>query len=234
MTRSFPVTRFATLIFGFLAWATPALAAPVPAGAANDLSEQVRQAIARNYPGARVVLTSALHWSEGAPAEDSAAAPVRLLNETPRAEAVFAAGEARGWATFAAYVPAWVAVRRVLPGERLSPDQFVKQEVDVAQGMAREYRGVILPPSGKLEGLESRQTILEGQFALSSGVQRVPDLRRGEAVRVNLVSGEVVLSTSGVAQEPAYVDGSVRIVASKSKKEMTGTLRENGVVEVKL
>ena len=42
--------------------------------------------------------------------------------------------------------------------------------------------------------LEARQTILEGQTLLSSAVERIPDVRRGDSVRVQLVSNGIMLS----------------------------------------
>jgi flagella basal body P-ring formation protein FlgA len=227
------ITQFAVCLAALLTAVSVYAAATPAARGVSPVAERVRAALARNYPGARVELTGEIHWAEGS-GEPSEKAEITIVSETARAEAVFRAGQADGWVSFAAYMPAWVAVRRVLPSERLSADRFVQQEINVAQGMPHEYRGVILPIGTDLAQLESRQTILEGQFATSTAVVRVPDVRRGESVRVHLVAGDITLSTSGVAQEPAYLDGSVRITASKSKKELSGRLTGPGLVEVKL
>jgi len=131
-------------------------------------------------------------------------------------------------------MPAFVAKRRVLPGERLVRDTFDQREIDVSQGMARESRGLLLDRGVALETLEARQTILEGSYALSSAVQRVPDVKRGEAVQLRMRSGSVLLSTQGQAEEPGYLEGQIRVMSQKTKRSLVGKLVATGVVEVQL
>ncbi len=129
---------------------------------------------------------------------------------------------------------AWVALKRIYPGEKLIPEFFKLQEVDVSQGWAKEVRTDLLPKEINLSQLEARQSILEGQFALLSGVQKIPDIKRGERVQVRLISGGVALSTSATAEEPAYVHGSVHVMTGKTKRVLVGVLLEDKSVEVKL
>jgi flagella basal body P-ring formation protein FlgA len=86
----------------------------------------------------------------------------------------------------------------------------------------------------ELMHLESRQTILQGQFITSSAVQRIPDIRRGDSVRIRMISGGLAVSTQGTAEEPGYINGKMRVMANKSKREFVGELSADGVVEVKL
>jgi flagella basal body P-ring formation protein FlgA len=203
-----------------------------------SLSDRLLSEISRKYPGTRVTIDSKVHWTRGDAATSEGR--VSLLGETSRGEAMFAvvdaegARTAEGWATFSAWQPARVAVKRVLPGQRLQADQFVSREINVASGTAHEVRGLILDPEASVGNLESRQSVLEGQMLLSSAVQRVPDVRRGDAVTVHLISNGLSLSTQGQAQESAYKGSQVKISASRSKRELVGTLTENGIVEVKL
>jgi flagella basal body P-ring formation protein FlgA len=106
--------------------------------------------------------------------------------------------------------------------------------VNVAQGLAYQYRGVMIPSKESIDGLQARQTILEGQYPLASGVEKVPDVRRGDAIQVKILSGEIQLSTMATVQEPGYLNQNVRILTQKSKKELVGMLKEGGIVEVKL
>lgn len=206
------------------------------AWADDRLGDQVKKELAQRYPGARIELVSEVRWTRGErPAEP---ATVKIQNVTPKGELQFVAlgsrGGAEGWVNYSAWIPARIALRRIAPGERLREDQFVVQDVNVAMGNAYEYRGVILWSDAPVTGLESRQTILEGQFLTSSAVQRVPDVRRGDAVRIQLSSGELTVVTFGIAEEPAYLNGRVRVMANKSKREFVGELVSNGIVEVKL
>ncbi len=139
-----------------------------------------------------------------------------------------------GQARFSAMVPTFVAVKRIHPGEKISRGDFQIQTINVAQGLAYQYRGVMLGTKDSIDGLQARQTILEGQYPLSNGVEKMPDIRRGDTVQVKVLSGEIMLSTMGTVQEPGYLNKNVRILTQKTKKELVGQLREGGIVEVKL
>ncbi len=139
-----------------------------------------------------------------------------------------------GQARFQAMVPTFVAVKRIHPGDKISRGDFQIQTINVAQGLAYQYRGVMLGTRETIDGLQARQTILEGQYPLSNGVEKMPDIRRGDTVQVKILSGEILLSTLGTVQEPGYLNKNIRILTQKTKKELVGQLREGGIVEVKL
>jgi len=226
-------------VFSTLIAISIANGALVPREDATDrVLDLLQRGLALRHNGSRVELTSNIRWSRGSlPGKTDS---VSIISETPRGEVQFAVrGEsardyAEGWVTFAAWVPARVAIRRIHPGEKLSPDLFAAQEVNIASGMPYEYRGVIFPRDARVDGLEVRQTVLEGQFLTTSAVQRVPDIRRGEPVKIHLKSGDLTLTTHGVAGEPAYISGQVRVMTGKTKRELIGQLRDGGVVEVSL
>jgi flagella basal body P-ring formation protein FlgA len=207
-------------------------------GAGDQLSGMLRREISKQYPGANIGIEKDFHWTRGQLPENFE--NVSIQGESARGELMFAVTntdtqrESTGWVGFSAWVPAWVAVHRVHPGEKLTSEMFTRRDINVATGQAREYRGVILEPETRLAGLEARQSVLEGQFLTSSAVQRTPDIRRGDAVRVQLISNGLSLSTLGTAEESAYIDGNVRIMASKTKRELLGKLLPGGIVEVKL
>ncbi len=211
--------------------------APAIGNAIAGIIEIVKGDLSKRYPLARIQLGDIRWAGHHAPA---AATAVRIIGEIAPGElqisAVTSKGEIEGRVPFAAWTAALIATRRVLPGQRLAEDMFRVGEVNVAQGYAREFRGAILPiDSGKeLSRLEARQTIMEGSFALSTAVQRIPDVRRGESVSVHLVSGAMTLKTMAVAEEPAYVDGQLRVLTLKTKRVLVGKLMQDGSVEVKL
>jgi flagella basal body P-ring formation protein FlgA len=135
---------------------------------------------------------------------------------------------------YSAWKKAWVAAKRLYPNTRLKDEDFKISEINVATGPAREYRGVMLPADTRFSGLQTKQTLLEGQFAVTSAVERQPDLRKGDQVRLDLISGDLTLTTQGMAEEPASVGDHVRIMTSKTKKEVVGILKEDRSVEVQL
>ncbi|MCM2322878.1 MAG: flagellar basal body P-ring formation chaperone FlgA [Oligoflexia bacterium] len=215
---------------------------PAWAGMVPGVAELVKKELSSRYPGARIELVGDIRWTRGErPAQPT---EVKIQNVTSKGELQFVvlsrtggaanAMASEGWVSYSAWLPARIALRRVLPGERLSDDQFVIQDVNVAMGNAFEYRGVILGTEVPVIGLETRQTVLEGQFLTTSAVQRVHDIKRGDAVRIHLISGELSISTLGIAEEPAYLKGRVRVMASKTKREFVGQLVDGGIVEVRL
>lgn len=212
---------------------------PVSASSAvAPLEERLSQAIGQQYPGTRIAMDSKVHWTHGD--ASGSQGRVSLLGETSRGEMMFAVADADGrragdgWVAFSAWRPARVAVKRVHPGEKIQAEQFINREVNVATGTARELRGLILDPELGIASLEARQSVLEGQMLLTSAVQKIPDVRRGDMVQVRLVSNGLSLSTQGRAEEPAYTGSQVRVTASKAKRELVGKLLDSGIVEVKL
>jgi flagella basal body P-ring formation protein FlgA len=135
---------------------------------------------------------------------------------------------------FSAWATVWQAQRRVRPGEPLKEEDFVIRRVDLTAGNARDFRGLWLSSQVSLKPYEAQQTLLEGQFVLSSAVKKIPDVRRGDSVRIHLIQEGMTLSTSGTAGESGYRDRPVRVMTSRSKREFTGTLKTDGVVEVRI
>ncbi len=200
--------------------------------------ELVKQEVSKKYLGAKIDLTGSIRWIRGSVPTELGA--VKVLDETPRGEVRFFVTDAdtglssEAWTGVAAWVPALVATRRIHPGEKLSRDLFTIQPVNVAAGQAREFRGLILSPESDVSTLEARQTILEGQFLMTTAAQRSPDVRRGDAVTIQLIGDGMTLSTAGMAEEPGYLKGQVRVMTTKTKRQLVGQLTSQGVVEVKL
>ncbi len=218
-----------------------ALAASVASAFATEslndsMTEGVKRELAARYSGARIELTGDIRWNRAPQnfADDSNSARVHVLATTAQGYAQIAWKSGEGWIPYRAMVPAYVAVRRVLPNERLTSEMFALQDINVAMGQAYDYRGVILSRSRSIDGLEARQTVLEGQALTATAVQKIPDIRRGDAVRILLTSGELTVTTQGVASEPAFLNGRIRVMASKTKREFTGELKDGGTVEVRL
>lgn len=197
---------------------------------------QIAQELTRRYPQARVELSGDLVAVRGAIPEQ--ADRVSLLSENGRGEATFAVVTEQGTSEVRVSFHAWmgirVANRRIVAGEALAENAFTQKEVDLSQGQPFAYRGVIVPSAESLERLESRQTLMEGQFLVQNAVQRIPDVKRGDWVKVELRAGDLKLSTTANAAEPGFTRSLIKVVTTKSKRELAGTLRADGVVEVKL
>ncbi len=196
----------------------------------------VKKDLQRKYPQARVEVSRVSRWLRGALPMDFER--IQLSGETGRGEVqfeVYSQGvSSTGLASYSAWMPVRLAVRRLQSGERLKAEDFVTQDVSLSSGQGYELRNVLLESDMAVQGLETRQLIQEGQMLLSTSVQRTPDVRRGEAVQIKLHSGDLILTTSGTALEPGFRSERVRVLSTKTKRELSGELKAGGVVEVKL
>lgn len=203
--------------------------------ASESLMTLLKKQISTAYPNSSVDLFEPVQWVRGTPSTEIVS--LNYLGDDGRGNAHFIAKnsegqDAEGWMGFNAWVTAKIATKRIHPGEALIANLFNTQKVDISKGIGKEYRGVILSDSTEVNGLESIQTILEGQFLISSAVQRVPDVRRGDPVSIHLISGGLTLSTQGVAEEPGYISNTIRVQSRTGKRELIGKLQTGRVVEV--
>lgn len=225
-----------------LSWMISLLAAP---GASAGVHEAIQRALAEHLGASRVEILGVLSVQPAQPLDEAENASVLEVNARGEARVLVRGMRGRGnekrekaqaeyRVKHASWAMGWVAQKRVLPGEALSVDALKIQDVNIAEGLAHEFRGAMLSPSEDLSRLEARQTLLEGGFVTTSAVRKIPDLRRGDAVRLEVLSGEVRLSTAAQALENGNLNQRIRVQAAKSKRELVGVVREGGVVEVRL
>lgn len=195
--------------------------------------------IGKSYPSARIQLTSDVQWDQAI--DQTAIRSITLSSENNGRAFLSAAAQdengshiVNGSVMFNAMVPAQIAVRRIQPGEPLTASLFTSQEVNVSSGQWYAYRGLFMGANAQVTGLQTRQTILEGQPLLSSAIEKIPDVRRGDEIQVHLVSGALTLSTIGVSEETGYLNNPIRVMTQKTKRELVGKLLPGNVVEVKL
>ncbi len=224
-------------ILGLLIAIGEAAFATIPSGQ-DPLPQLVKSELQGKLPSAKIEITGPARWTLG-PASGQGISAVRVLGTNAKGEAQIAVkladgSRAEGFVPFAAWVPARVAVKRIMPGEVLAQEMFVTQDINVAAGQAYDLRGVILSHESDVTGLEARQTILEGAFLTTPAVRKVPDVRKGDSVRIRIQADGVQLSTLGTAEEPGYLNGRVRVLTQKTKREFVGELSAGRIVEVKL
>jgi flagella basal body P-ring formation protein FlgA len=199
----------------------------------ESLKNQIQSELSHQYPGARIDLTGPIKLVHGA--LSSPITKVIWASEPVRGEAHLKVNEAAEIsAVYQAFVPARVSKRRISPGEKLTADMFVLRDINVTTGMNYEMKGVILPSEEDVARLETRQTVLDGQYLTSTAVEKVPDIRKGDSVRIHIVSGDLNLTAAGYAAEPGYEKDPIKVIVARSKHELSGVLEAGGVVEVNL
>lgn len=224
------------LIFLLLSYAVIFYSSPSVWSSESMLDAAIAEEISQHFAGARVDVLSAIRFQRNLPSNEIE--KVRFISENGRGDANLmfetAAGSVVGSVQFAAFKKTFVAKRRVQPGETIHAGDFDLQEVNVANGLAHDSWGLFVSNESALKSTEAKQTILEGQFLTSNQVRNAFDVRRGDSLKVKLISGEIALSTLGVVQEPGYIGESVRVITAKSKREFTGRLTAHNTVEVSL
>jgi len=210
----------------------------------SNLSEKFTEVLAERIPDAEIRIPSLEKLCSQAPLSNySNVSKVRLVEDRAQGVALFEIsgngedGTGRSdiiQTPYSAWKKVLTPVRRIYPNSKLKSEDFKTQEVNVASGAPREYRGVMLSAETDLSGFQSRQTILENQFVITSAVEKQPDLRKGDIVRLDLVSGDLTLSTQATVSEAGSIGERVRVLTTKSKKEVVGIVREDHSVEVKL
>lgn len=208
-----------------------------------ELRKQIETQLQSRFVGAEIKLPSLEKICQQSPlSEVDRVQEVRITEDKPQGVLVV---EVRGSSDsreirqsfqtpYEAWVDVQVASRRIYPNTTLKKQDFRVQKINVSSGMPREFRGVLLKPEVDVSTLESRQTILEGHFLTESAVHQQPAVRKGEMVRLELMSGDMSLTTQAIVQEAAQVGQRVRVITLKTKKEMSGKVRPDHSIEVRL
>lgn len=243
MIRMIRIDLFVALAVSFAlvsAWPNESISA-VSVGLPQDFKSFASTEILRRWTGAqiRIEKVEVADRADAAgemPAEGSRADTYRFTSEHPQGVATFesATGGARISVFFTAWQRAWVPSSRVIYGQKVSSGTVDAASVNVTYGQNRELRGLFLAADSDISRLEARQTLLEGQPILSSAVQKIPDVRRGESVKLVVRSSGLELATPATAEESSHIGEPVRVTTQKSKRTLTGRLIGDGVVEVKL
>ena len=112
----------------------------------ESVLDNLKGQISKQYPGARIEINSEIKWTQGSAPSDFSA--IQVTGDNQRGEIYFSVHNtengnvSNGAAAFSAFVPTFTALRRVLPGERLSPEMFSVQDVNIATGQRISRRAL--------------------------------------------------------------------------------------------
>lgn len=131
------------------------------------------------------------------------------------------------WFAVNAYRPAMVAVRSLARHDRLNGGDLRVEERDIA-GLSAEA----VAADTVVASWRARQPIMAGQVLLKSDVEPAPSVSRNQAIQVHVVSGGVVIETSGIAMQEGRVGDRVAVRNPDSQKEYLAKIISEGVVMV--
>ena len=202
----------------------------------KPLEVRIKQELEKVFH-AEIEIKSSMQWFKGkAPCSLS---QVYFLGDNTKGKANFRIQDqfgisVEGSVYFSAWEKVQVAKRQLHRGERLLAEAFSYEKVDLAQGQPRAFQTFLVKKPIEQEKFEFVQNIQPGQMLLSSAIRKIPDVKRGDRVQVQLISGGVILKAYGTLEEPGYIEQTVKVSLSSHQKKLTGILKSPQEVEVRI
>ncbi len=128
-----------------------------------------------------------------------------------------------------AYFPVLVANNTISRKEILKPDMFTKNRYL----LNRDFNQYILKIK-ELKGSMASQVIKKGKALTTSMIKMHPDIHKGELVGVELVSGNLILETKGVARKDGYLGHRTEVILDRTGKKVFGEIVNINLVRVVL
>jgi len=213
-------------IFGICLWVFTvgkALASP---------QEVLRFHLQKKYPNTEIKVDQDISWKKPMLAkEDSIVSSYEVRPGVYRVE--FKNGGA-GEFRVKALLRVLVASESIAPGVRLNKKKFEVREVDVFDASYSLFRTALASTDNVLEEYETKQTIVAGEPLLVTAIRKVPDVRKGKQVSVEIVSGGLRVTTEGRSEGTGFVGMELDVQILSTKKKLSGILKSPGLVEVTL
>lgn len=131
-----------------------------------------------------------------------------------------------------------VASKRVFPKSTLSPTIFSIKNVDVTRSPYREINAAIplkaqTPEffNGKYETIH---TTLPGQPLVLTNIVKRPDVKKGEWLKLEILSGPVRLTASAEVLESGNINDSVRVKIKGQTQETVARIKTEQSLEISL
>jgi len=127
------------------------------------------------------------------------------------------------WYEIYGYGPAYVAKQRIDKGMPISPDDFVLVD--------RELTLLHAPVAvGDLQNVRVSSVLQEGEVLLSEHLEKLPAVYKGQLVKVIAEYGDVVINTTGIANEDGNKGGVITVSRDGSMDEFRGIVLGSGIV----
>ena len=125
--------------------------------------------------------------------------------------------------------PVVVASHMIRRGEEMALVGCELSERDVTQ-----VRGAYFSDMLSLEGMQARRTLSIGDIITDGHVEKVPVVRRGDAIRLVARAGRMSMSAAGEAMQDGGIGDRIRVKNSDSGKVVYGHVLEDGAIQVGL
>lgn len=123
--------------------------------------------------------------------------------------------------------PVLVASHMLRRGEEIAPESFELVERDVTK-----VRGKYYVDAHMLQGLQARRTLSMGDMITDQHLQKIPVVKRGDAIQLVARAGRMSMSAAGEALQDGGVGDRIRVKNSDSGKVIYGHVLDGGVIQV--
>ena len=120
-----------------------------------------------------------------------------------------------------------VAAREIARGEEIRREDLRLE----TQHASRALRGAAADPD-RIVGLRARRRIVRGAPIRSNWLEVIPVISKGDRVRLLYSVGDLVIESTGRAEEDAAHGETLRAVNLDSKKRIVGRVERPGVIRV--
>ena len=125
--------------------------------------------------------------------------------------------------------PVVVASHMIKRGEEMAMVGCELAERDVTKERGAYYSDIQV-----LEGMQARRTLSMGDIITDGHIEKIPIVRRGDAIRLVARAGRMNMSAAGEAMQNGGVGDRIRVKNSDSGKIVYGHILEDGAIQVGL
>lgn len=127
------------------------------------------------------------------------------------------------------YLNVVVADKNLNRGEIITPENITTLRVKIH----RDYNTVFRNPQ-YVVGLMTKQVVKEGDILRRSLVREPPDIKKGDEVKIKLISGDLVITTDGKMKEEGMIGDKVKVICATTKKQIFGIVETPQLIVVQL
>lgn len=126
-------------------------------------------------------------------------------------------------------IPVLLASKKIRFGESITPDKTSLKKIEIDRKLDKFF---LSQPQQK--NLISTQLIRKNEMIKKSMVKQKPDVKRGDQVKVHLISGAILIKTEGRIRRDCSIGESVQVTLESSRRSLRGQVKNPDLVVVNL
>jgi flagella basal body P-ring formation protein FlgA len=123
--------------------------------------------------------------------------------------------------------PVLVASHMLRRGEAIGLESCELVERDVTMVRGNYYVDALM-----LQGMQARRTLSIGDMVTDQHLQKIPVIKRGDAIQLVARAGRMSMSAAGEALQDGGIGDRIRVKNSDSGKVIYGHVLEGGIIQV--